>query len=173
MRWRPTSLSCFWTTLKGSAYALIVAQTLTKLLIHIVFSTRNREPLISLEIEPDLFAYIGGICRGNDSVLLAAGGAADHVHLLVSASKNIPLTQLLQEIKRDSSAWMKRQPSVGSEFSWQDGYGAFSIGESHITAMRAYFAKQREHHRTESFQDEFRALLRKYSIEFDERYVWG
>lgn len=126
-----------------------------------------------MEVESNLFAYIGGICRGHESPLLAAGGAADHVHLLVSVSKSIPVTQLLQEIKRDSSVWMKRQPGVVSEFSWQDGYGALSIGESQLAATRAYFAKQREHHRTESFQDEFRALLRKYSVEFDERHVWG
>ncbi len=150
-----------------------MAQTLTRVLIHIVFSTRNREALIPVEIEPDLFAYIGGICRNNECVLMDAGGTTDHVHLLVSVSKNIALAQLLLQIKRDSSVWMKDQPRGIAAFSWQDGYGAFSVGESQVAALREYLATQREHHRTVSFQDEFRALLAKYSIAFEERYVWG
>ena len=106
----------------------------------------------------------------NGCALLAAGGTADHVHLLVSLSKSISVVELLLPLKRDSSAWMK---DAAPEFSWQDGYGAFSVGESQVEALRAYFAKQKEHHRTATFQDEYRTLLRKYGVEFDERYVWG
>lgn len=163
------------TTLKGSSLhsERTMAQTLTKLFVHIVFSTRLRQPLITPEIEPELYAYIGGVCKSNGSVLTAAGGATDHIHLLVSMSKSITVSDLLLEIKRDSSSWIKRGRPSFAGFHWQDGYGAFTIGESQVGALRKYFAGQKEHHKRVSFQDEFRDLLRKYKVEFDERYVWS
>ncbi len=150
-----------------------MAQTLTRLLVHLVFSTKAREDLITIDVEPDLFAYIGGICRGHGCTLLAAGGTANHVHLLVSMSKTLALSDLLLEIKRDSSHWIKTKGATFAGFHWQDGYGAFTIGESQIDALTQYIRNQREHHRTRTFEDEYRTLLRRYRVEFDERYLWA
>lgn len=153
-------------------YARHMATTLCRLLVHLVFSTKNRRELITPEIEPRLYGYIGGVCRGNNSVMLAGGGMPDHVHLLVSLGKTVAVADLLLEIKRDSSAWIKTIEPALADFKWQEGYGAFTIGESQVAALQRYIANQRDHHRTMSFQDEFRALPRKYKIEFDERYLW-
>lgn len=149
-----------------------MASTLTKLLIHITFSTKDRLALIPEAIEPDLHAYIGGICRRMESPLLAMGGAADHVHMLVSLGKTIALSELMLNVKRDSSKWIKEKHEALRAFGWQDGYLGFSIGESGVDALRAYIANQKEHHRSVDFKDEMRTFLRKYGIEWDERYVW-
>ena len=149
-----------------------MASTLTKILIHITFSTKDRAPLIPEAREPDLYAYIGGVCRRMGSTLVAMGGVPDHVHMLVGLSKTVALSELLLNIKRDSSKWMKEQDPSLSSFAWQDGYFAFSIGESGVEALRAYIANQKQHHNTTDFKDEVRAILRKYAVEWDERYVW-
>lgn len=149
-----------------------MASTLTKLLIHITFSTKDRLALIPEAIEPDLHAYIGGICRRMESPLLAMGGAADHVHMLVSLGKTIALSELMLNVKRDSSKWIKEKHEAPHAFGWQDGYFGFSIGESGVDALRAYIANQKEHHKSVAFKDEMRTFLRKYGIEWDERYVW-
>ncbi len=149
-----------------------MASTLTRILIHITFSTKHREPIIPVSIEPDLYAYIGGICRRMDSPLLAMNGPADHVHLLVGLSKTVALSDLLLNVKRDSSTWIKDSEPSLANFSWQQGYFAFSIGESGLDALHAYIANQKEHHKTIDFKDEVRAFLRKYGIEWNERYVW-
>ena len=149
-----------------------MAQTLTALLVHVVFSTKDRRPLITPDLEPRLHGYIGGVCRGNGSVLVASGGTEDHVHLLISLSKTMCIADLLLEIKRDSSAWTK---SVGREhagFHWQDGYGAFTVGMSQVPALRRYFARQKEHHRTQGFREELLTLLKRYQVEFDEQFLW-
>ena len=118
-----------------------MAQTLVSLYVHLIFSTKNRTNLISPEIEPDLFSYIGGILNNNKSKLMAANGTSDHVHLLISLSKNLGLSELVRDIKRDSSVWIKKQDSQFNSFHWQDGYGAFSIGQSQIKAVKDYIAK--------------------------------
>jgi putative transposase len=100
------------------------------------------------------------------------GGVADHVHLLVRLSKNIAIAEFVRELKRESSKWIKREAPALDKFHWQQGYGAFSISPGHVERLKEYIANQEEHHRTESFQDEFRRLLKKYKIEYDERYVW-
>jgi REP element-mobilizing transposase RayT len=149
-----------------------MAQTLVSLQVHVIFSTKNRLELITPEIEPDLFAYIGGILHNNKSKLIAANGTADHIHLLISLSKNIGLSELIGDIKRDSSAWIKTQDSQFSNFHWQDGYGAFSIGQSQVKTVKDYIARQKIKHDKVDFKDELREFLRKYEIEFDERYLW-
>jgi len=149
-----------------------MASTLTKVLLHITFSTKNRTPLIPEAIEADLYAYIGGICRRMDSPLLAMGGTADHVHMMVSLGKTVALSGLMLEVKRDSSKWIKDKNAALREFTWQDGYFGFSIGESGVDALRAYIANQKEHHKSIDFKDEVRAFLKKYSVEWDERYIW-
>ena len=149
-----------------------MAQTLVSLYVHIIFSTKNRMNLITPEIEPDLFSYIGGILNNNKSKLLTANGTSDHVHLLISLSKNLGLSKLVGDIKRDSSVWIKKQDSQFNSFHWQDGYGAFSIGQSQIKTVKDYIAKQKIKHKQIDFKSEFRGFLRKYEIEYDERYVW-
>ncbi|HSK74325.1 MAG TPA: IS200/IS605 family transposase, partial [Pyrinomonadaceae bacterium] len=150
----------------------IMAQTLVSLYIHVIFSTKNRAELITPEIEPDLFAYIGGILNNNQSKLLGSNGTKDHIHLLISLSKNLGLSELIGDIKRDSSVWIKKQDSRFRNFHWQGGYGAFSIGYSQIKTVKDYIARQKIKHAKFDFKSEFRAILRKYEVEYDERYVW-
>jgi REP element-mobilizing transposase RayT len=147
-----------------------VAQTLTKVYIHVVFSTKNRDDLIAPEFEKELFAYIGGVLRKHNSVLIAANGTENHGHLLISQSKNISLSDLLRELKKASSLWIKTKNSVFKNFQWQAGFGAFSIGQSQIETVMNYIAGQKEHHRTELFEDEYRKFLQKYEVDFDEQY---
>jgi REP-associated tyrosine transposase len=146
-----------------------MASTLTRILIHITFSTKDRCPLIPENLEEDLYAYTGGICRRGGSKLLAMGGTSDHVHLFVSLAKTEPLSGLLLNIKRDTSRWMKERTP---DFAWQDGYFAFSIGESGVEALRLYISGQKEHHKGIDYKDEIRVFFSKYGIEWDERYVW-
>ena len=148
-----------------------VAQTLTCILVHFVFSTKNREPIIPGELEAGLHAYMGGICRSNDCALRAAGGMPDHVHLLVSLSKTISVADLMRQVKSGSSTWMNER--VDGVFRWQEGYAGFSIGRSQDGDVRRYIANQKVHHRRMTFQEELLALLRKYKVEYDERYIWS
>lgn len=150
-----------------------MAQTLVSLMAHVVFSTKNREPLITPEIEPELFAYVGGILKNNESRLLDAGGTADHVHLLISQSKNIALSFLMKDVKKDSSSWIKTKGREFRHFHWQDGYGAFSIGKSDIPDLKRYIGQQKEHHAKHSFEEELIQFLKDYGIEYDERYLWN
>ena len=149
-----------------------MAQTLVSLMVHVIFSTRNREPFITPEIEPELFAYIGGILKNHESRLLDAGGTADHLHLLISQSKNLSLSSLMKDVKKDSSSWIKTKGRLFRNFHWQDGYGAFSIGKSDIPELKKYIERQKEHHRKRTFQEELIAFLDEYGIAYDERYLW-
>jgi putative transposase len=149
-----------------------MAQTLVSLYVHVIFSTKNRAELIAPTIEPELFAYIGGILNSNKSKLIAAGGTKDHIHLLISLSKNLRLSEIIGDIKRDSSIWIKKQDTQFQNFHWQDGYGAFSIGCSQIEIVKSYIARQKIKHASINFKDEFRGFLRKYNVDYDERYVW-
>ena len=148
-----------------------MAQTLVSLLVHIVFSTKHRKEFITPQIEPDLYSYLGGIARNNQSKLLAAGGTADHLHLLVSQSKNIALCDLLEEIKKGSSKWIKTQDVSLGDFHWQDGYGAFSVGASQVPDVKRYLENQKVHHQKKTFQEELIELLRRYGIDYDEKYL--
>lgn len=147
-----------------------MASTLAKILLHITFSTKERANIIPESLESDLYSYVGGICRRSKHVLLALGGTANHVHMLASAAKVLDLPDLMLNVKRDSSKWMKEKGV--SEFRWQDGYFAFSTGESGVARLRRYIARQKEHHKAVDYKDEMRAFLRKYGIEWDERYAW-
>lgn len=144
-------------------------QSLVKILVHVVLSTKNRVDLIHPEIEADLYAYIHGIVENNKSKLIIGNGTTNHGHLLISMGKTVDISDLVGDIKRDSSVWMKQQDRA---FYWQEGYGAFSIGESQVPRVSAYIQNQKEHHRKQDFQDEFRGLLHKYRVDYDERYVW-
>ncbi len=149
-----------------------MAQTLVSLYVHIIFSTKYRVDLIRPEVEPGVFAYIGGIINNNKSKLLAAGCTANHVHLLVSLYKALGLSDLVGDIKRDSSSWMKTAEFGHRKFRWQDGYGAFSVGHTQLNSVKRYITNQKAHHASVSFEDEFRYFLNKYAVEYDERFVW-
>ena len=150
-----------------------MAQTLVSLMVHVIFSTKNREAFITSEIEPELFAYVGGILKNHESRLLDAGGKADHIHLLVSQSKNVSLSSLLKDVKKDSSSWIKTKGNQFRNFHWQDGYGAFSIGKSDIRELKRYIAGQKEHHRKRTFQEELIEFLEVYGVAYDECYLWN
>lgn len=149
-----------------------MAQTLTRILVHVVFSTKERCNLIIPAVELELHAYLGGICRNRESPALAIGGTENHVHLLISLSKNIALSDLMMMLKKDSSKWIKTNGNAFRDFHWQDGYGAFSIGESQVRAVTDYIRGQKERHKTMSFEDELVALAKRYGVAFDPRYLW-
>lgn len=149
-----------------------MAQSLSNVLLHIVFSTKNRPPWINVEIEEELFKYIAGTCCNLGCPSHKIGGADDHIHIACSLSRTMSISKLLEEIKTSSSKWIKTKSNEYGEFAWQNGYGAFSIGQSQLSDLKHYIAKQREHHRRLSFQDEYRQILAKYDVEYDERYVW-
>jgi len=146
-------------------------QSLVKVLIHVVFSTKNRTDLILPEIEAHLFRYMHGIIDNNGSKLILANGTTDHIHLLISLGRMIQISTLIGDIKRDSSSWVK-QNGGSSRFYWQEGYGAFSIGQSQVGTVMSYIDAQKEHHKNQDFQSEFRSLLKRYQVDYDERYVW-
>jgi len=137
-----------------------------------VFSTKNRVKIIPSEIESALFAYIGGIVKGHCCQLLAANGTANHIHLLISMSKNILIPDLLGDVKRSSSKWIKLQNPKLTKFSWQDGYSAFSVGHLQLTSVMKYIEDQKTHHKAKLFEDEMRDFYKKYDVAFDEQYVW-
>ncbi len=149
-----------------------MAQSLARLLGHIVFSTRNREPVLPDAIRDDLHAYIGGIVHNRHGVLLKAGSVADHIHLLIALPRTCTPADLVQDIKTGSSKWLKTQGERYADFHWQGGYGIFSISPSHRQALEHYIGRQADHHRAATFQEEYRRLLRQYGVEYDERYVW-
>ncbi len=140
--------------------------------MHVVFSTKERLNLITPAIEPQLHAYLGGICRNRESPARAIGGTGNHVHLLISLSKSIALSDLMMTLKKDSSKWIKTNRDAFRRFHWQDGYGAFSIGESQVGAVTDYIRGQKERHKTMAFEDELVALAERYGVVFDRRYLW-
>jgi putative transposase len=148
-------------------------QSLAQIYLHIVFSTKHRRPWLEDKIlRAEMHQYLGGICRNLDSPALIVGGVEDHVHLLCRLSRTHTVAEFLRELKRESSKWIKTKGSALADFHWQDGYGAFSVSASHVEAVQVYIANQEEHHRKQTFQDEFRLILKKYQVEYDERYVW-
>jgi putative transposase len=149
-----------------------MAQSLSNVLLHIVFSMKNRREWIDIEIEDSLRKYIAGICRELNCRSHQIGASDDHIHIACSLARTITISNLVEEIKTGSSKWMKTNGDRYAEFGWQNGYGAFSIGQSQLEDLRRYIHNQREHHRKVSYQREFRELLKRYGVDFDERYVW-
>ncbi len=147
-------------------------QSFASLHVHIVFSTKHREPILEPDVRPRLHEIIGGILRDHSSSLIAAGGTDDHIHLLVSLGRTISVADAVRFIKSNSSSWIHREFAHLREFQWQEGYGAFAASYSNVDAVKAYIANQEEHHRRMSYQDELRELLTRHEIEWDERYVW-
>lgn len=147
-------------------------QSFTCLHYHLIVSTKHREPAITPGLRPRLYDYLGGLVRGEGGVLIAAGGMPDHVHLLARLSQQRDVADVLRVVKTNSSKWVHDTFPAAAGFGWQTGCGAFAVSYSNLEVVKAYIAHQEEHHRAMSFQDEFRAFLRKHEIEFDERYLW-
>lgn len=146
-------------------------QSLSHLVIHVIFSTKSRQPLLRPKnVQNEIHAYLAGTLKNLGCDAIKIGGTADHVHVLASLSRTISLADLIQRLKGASSKVLKEKGI--REFSWQNGYGAFSVSESNIESVAAYIENQEEHHRTLTFQEEFRAFLKKHRIPFDERYLW-
>ncbi len=149
-----------------------MGQSLVKNYIHIVFSTKYRQPLIQQPVEAALHSYLGGICNHLECQAIKVGGYTDHIHILCMLSKKIALMKLMEEIKSHSSKWIKTKGDAYKKFYWQDGYGAFSVKPPEVNTVIAYIANQHEHHRKKTFPEEYRAFLKKYKVDYDERYVW-
>ena len=148
-----------------------MADTFTNLLVHIVFSTKHRAALLGEPLRERLYEYIGGILRKEGDLLLEIGGVEDHVHLLVRLKADRSVSSMARDIKASSSKWVHQTFPERRGFAWQVGYGAFSVSESQVSAVRRYIQGQAEHHARFSFKDELVALLRRHGIAFEERYL--
>ncbi|MCE9565136.1 MAG: transposase [Planctomycetes bacterium] len=148
-------------------------QSLAQLYVHLVFSTKNRTPYLqNLDMRERTHSYLGATCLHMGSPPIIVGGVEDHVHILCRLGKGLCVSDLVRELKRESSKWLKDQSSELSNFYWQSGYGAFSVNPGHLESLNVYIATQAEHHKAETYQNEFRRYLGEYKIEYDERYVW-
>ncbi len=149
-----------------------MSQSLVKNYIHLVFSTKYRTPIMDIEIQKRMFEYMNKICQNLNSPLIIAGGTDDHVHLLLLLSKNITLAKLVEEIKKSTSKWIKTQGEKYELFYWQGGYGAFSVNPKQLDRVKFYISNQREHHKKTNFVDEYTSILKKYEIEYNEKYLF-
>jgi putative transposase len=145
----------------------IVTETYTQLRYHLVFSTKNRVPVIAGELRNTIYDYIGGVLRGNGGILLAMGGMPDHVHLLAGWGTSISVAKMLKLLKGSSSRWVNKKPGEGS--FWQEGYGAFTVSASQVPTVRSYIQNQERHHQKTSFRQEFMTLLKKHEVDFDPK----
>jgi len=150
-----------------------MAQSLSKVLLHVVFSTKNRVETIPSHLQAKLHAYLAGICRAKGAEAYRVGGTEDHVHIACTLPRTLTQSKLLEETKKASSIWMKQQEGGARHFSWQAGYGIFSLGQSQMPTLIQYINNQEEHHRTKSFKEELLELLEKYDVEYDEKHLWA
>lgn len=144
----------------------------SQLLVHAVFSTRQRQPLIRAEWQARLYGYLAGITTEMRGHLIRSGGIADHVHLLIHLPASLAVSDAIRLLKTNSSKWVHETFPDAADFAWQGGYGAFSVSMSMRDTLIGYIDRQEEHHRTQTFQEEYLALLRKHGVDFDERYLW-
>lgn len=156
---------------RGTTIAVIMASTHLSLHYHLVFSTKNREPRIAKSWRKRLHGYLGGISKESEFFAEAVGGVADHVHLLIGMPATARLADIVRDIKTNSSKWIHAEIGDRS-FAWQEGYGAFSVSPSHLDGVRSYIARQEEHHREKSFQEEYVEFLKRSGVEYDDRYLW-
>ncbi len=147
-------------------------QSLGLVIVHIVFSTKERHPWLGPDVRPRVHAYLATVARAAGCKCYRAGGVADHVHFAIRLSRTITIADLVENLKTASSKWLKTLSPDLASFFWQRGYGAFSVGPSDLDALLAYIDNQEAHHQTQTFQDEYRAFLKKYAIDYDETYVW-
>jgi REP element-mobilizing transposase RayT len=149
-----------------------VPQSLSKVILHIIFSTKNREPWLDSAVRPRMHAYLATICRDLGAEFVRVGGVADHVHIVATLPRTVSQAEMIEQIKKTSSKWIKALGVRYRGFFWQRGYGAFSVSPSQLDAVLQYVEAQQEHHRTRTFQEEYRELLRRHGVDFEERYVW-
>ena len=149
-----------------------MSQSLSQILLHVIFSTKHRRPDITLDHQSQLHAYLAGACRAIDVEAYRVGGTEDHIHIACRLPRTMAVSKLLEEIKKSSSVWMKQQNGVAKDFTWQSGYGAFSIGQSQLPSLLRYIENQKEHHRIKTFQEEYLEFLQAYHIDFDGKFVW-
>jgi len=149
-----------------------MAQSLSKIYVHLIFSTKDRERTLPDEVRPDLHAYLGGTFKGLGCSPIEINSEPDHLHSLFLLARTAALSDVVGHLKKSSNDWLRSRGSQFERFFWQAGYGAFSVSQSQVEDVRAYIRNQREHHRVKSFQEELRAFFKAYEVEFDERYVW-
>lgn len=149
-----------------------MAQSLSQMYLHIVFSTKSREKLILPEYEKRIYPYISTVCRESGCPVFEIGGVEDHIHILLELSRTMTVSKLIEQIKSNSSRWIKSQFSECRNFSWQRGYGVFSVGRSMLSSVKNYVQIQKEHHKHSTFKEEFLNLLDRAGIQYDERYLW-
>ena len=149
-----------------------MAQSLSKVYLHIVFSTKKRFPFIKPEIEDELYAYIGGTIKKLGGIPFIINGMGDHIHIFSTLPRTIALSKFLEEIKRSSSKWIKTKETAYQNFAWQGGYAAFSVSDSVKDTVVKYIQNQKEHHRSLSFKEEVIKFLKKYDLDYDEKYLW-
>jgi len=147
-------------------------QSLSRILVHLIFSTKNRDPCLTLEIRAELHPYLAAVLCENGCPSLQVGGAEDHVHLLFGLSRTLTVAQVAEKVKTRSSKWMKTRSAADARFRWQAGYGAFSVSQSEADKVVRYIQNQVEHHRETTFQDEYRKFLHRYQVTYDEGRVW-
>jgi REP element-mobilizing transposase RayT len=150
-------------------------QSLSKVILHIIFSTKNRQPWLDTDARPRMhayLAYLATVCRDLGAELVHVGSVADHLHIVTTLPRTVSQAEFIEQIKKASSKWVKDLDARYRGFFWQRGYGAFSVSPSQLKAVLQYVGGQPEHHHTRTFQEEYRALLRRHGIDFDERYVW-
>jgi len=147
-------------------------QSLARLHIHLVFSTKNREPVITDAVRSSLHAYMATVLQNLGCAPVLINSVEDHAHLLFDLARTVSISQVVEDVKKSSSKWIKTQGAEFAAFAWQSGYGAFAVSESNVESVRQYIANQREHHQKKTFQDEYRAFLKRHNVAFDERYVW-
>ncbi len=147
-----------------------MAQTLGNVVVHLIFSTKQRKPMIAADIRSDLFAYLGGIIRELRGTALIINGTCDHIHMLIRIRPADSIADIARIVKANSSGWIRK--GGHAKFAWQSGYGVFSASESRIPAITKYIAAQEEHHKKRSFQEEFVAFLKKNKVAYDKRYIW-
>ncbi len=148
-------------------------QSLNKIFLHLIFSTKDRIPFLADSVMlGKTHAYLAKACLELGAPAVIVGGVADHVHIFYSMPRTLTVADFVRDIKRTSSSWLKRQSEATTNFHWQGGYGVFSVSPSHVDALKQYIAQQKDHHRKVSFQEEFRLIIGKYGVEYDERYMW-
>jgi putative transposase len=147
-------------------------QSLSRVLVHLIFSTKNRAAVLTPDVRGELHPYLAVVLRDNDCPALQVGGVEDHVHLLFGLSRTLSIAQVVEMVKTSSSKWLKTKARGLAKFHWQAGYGAFSVSQSAAETTIRYIRDQEAHHRKASFQDEYRKILKRYQVPYDERYVW-
>jgi len=147
-------------------------QSVTNILVHIVFSTKKRQNYLDAEHCCKLYPYISGILKNHNCECIRIGGIENHIHILCALAKTISISDLIEKIKSNSSKWIKTNDESFIGFQWQKGYGAFSISPAHVQVVSNYINHQKGHHRKITFEDELRTLLKKYNVRYDERYLW-